>query len=138
MNCLCVGCTPCFALGGIFGSMIVIVEDQEEIRLLLQAYFKSLGEQVQAYASAEDASNDFGQLQRQDISTIISDYTLPGSNGVDFIQQAKVQLKPLLCMLISGHLPDTVPEDIVVMAKPFRPSALYQTMNVHLERLAQA
>ena len=117
--------------------MIVIVEDQPEVRLLLQEYFKALGKQVQVYASAEDAADDFGQLQRQEISTIISDYTLPGNNGIDFIQQAKVRLKPLLCMLISGHLPNTVPEDIVAVAKPFRPSALYQTMNVHLEKLAQ-
>jgi len=118
--------------------MIVIVEDQKEVRLLLQEYFQSLGKQVQTYASAEDAMDDLQQLQLYDISTIISDYTLPGSHGIDFIQQVRAQLKPSLCMLISGHLPDFVPEDIVVMSKPFRPSVLYQTMNVHLEKLAQA
>ena len=116
--------------------MIIIVEDQQEIRLLMQEYFESFGKDVRAYASAEEAIDDFHHLKEHSISTIISDYSLPGANGIDFIKHAKEVLKPVLCMLMSGYLPAFVPQDIVVMAKPFRPSVLFDTMNIHLDRLS--
>jgi CheY-like chemotaxis protein len=116
--------------------VIVIVEDQQEIRSLLTDYFTFLKKDVSAYASAEEAINDFPQLKEQSISVIISDYALPGMHGIDFIKHAKEELNPRVCMLISGHLPSEVPENIVVVPKPFRPSVLFQTMNDHLDKLS--
>ncbi len=112
--------------------MIMIIEDNRDIRLLLADFFKFLNKETLIYSSDEKAINDFDLIRQENIRVIISDYSLPGMNGIDFIEHAKPVLNPSLCILISGNPPDKIPDNIVMVAKPFQPEFLMQTMDMHL------
>jgi len=65
---------------------LLLVEDDEMIRDALKMVFLKKGCKVQAYETAEDA---LASMQTENYDVIISDFRLPGIDGLDFLTQAK-------------------------------------------------
>ena len=63
---------------------IVIVEDDQSIRTMLEYYFKSMGHQVRACESGEEL---FSQPVRGDIALL--DVMLPGMDGLEIVRRLR-------------------------------------------------
>jgi len=113
--------------------MILIIEDDYDLRLVYQDIFKSISQDTVIYGSAEEVFNDMDYLRKQNIQVMISDYHLSGINGLDFLKRAKEMLTPSLCILTTGNPPAMIPEDIFLFSKPGRFPQLLKTVNACLK-----
>ncbi len=64
---------------------IVIVDDEEYIRIPMQDYFEDCGWDVSAFNSGEDA---LAYLEVEEADCVIIDMRLPGMTGLEFIDRA--------------------------------------------------
>jgi DNA-binding NtrC family response regulator len=97
---------------------LLIVDDQPQIRGLLEEYFAAAEFAVAAVADVPAAvatlPNGF--------DVVISDIRMPGQSGIDFLQQAKAQQPTLGVFLITGY-----PEmGTIVDAKCYGAQAYFQ------------
>jgi DNA-binding NtrC family response regulator len=99
------------------GAQILVVEDNDDFRLLLELTLGTAGYRVDSAASSEDA---LGLLRERTYQLVLSDYSLPGLSGAWLISQAAaVSPRPLPSLIITGD-PDApgIPHDIAVVGKP--------------------
>jgi two-component system response regulator FlrC len=82
------------------GLKIALVEDDALLRDSLVLYFHSKGCVVSGFADAEAAIRSF-KTDRPDI--VISDYVMPGTDGMDLLRQVGVLHPAALRVLITGH-----------------------------------
>jgi DNA-binding response OmpR family regulator len=74
-----------------FGQMrILVIEDDEEMRSLLEDFIEGEGYGVE---SVEDGSEGFRKLARENFDLIITDNRMPGLNGLDILPGLK-QIQP--------------------------------------------
>jgi DNA-binding NtrC family response regulator len=99
------------------GAQILVVEDNDDFRLLLELTLGTAGYRVDSAASSEEAIR---LLRAHTYQLVLSDYSLPGLSGAWLISQAAaVSPRPLASMIITGD-PDApgIPRDIAVIRKP--------------------
>jgi DNA-binding NtrC family response regulator len=65
---------------------ILIVEDEQKMRRLLEL---SLSEQGFTTLGAEDAESGLKLLQQSPVDLVLTDFRLPGMNGIEFLQAVK-------------------------------------------------
>lgn len=65
---------------------ILLVDDDEWIRDALSIYFESEGCRISAHETAEKA---LAELDRRKVDVIITDYKLPGMDGIAFLEKVK-------------------------------------------------
>ncbi len=84
---------------------ILIVDDHYEVRRMLFAWVQSLGAQfeVMAIPSGEEA---ILEAYRRPVDLLITDYRLPGINGLELMAKIKQRYPDLKVILITG-IPDT-------------------------------
>lgn len=128
------------------GPLILLVEDEESIRTLVQRALAREGYRVVAAASAEEAM----VLLKTPAAVpdlLISDVDLPGLNGVDLARRAREIHPSLRLVLISGaaseaamdeELRRSLPQGLVFLEKPVSPSELMLTVKRTLERASGA
>ena len=113
--------------------VILLVDDEEDIRESLRALFETCLEGVDV-ATAPGGQQALEELDRRPIDLIISDYKMPGMNGLDFLQRAQKKFPTMPRILVTAF-PDL---DIAIRAineanienfftKPFEPD---QVLNV--------
>src|SRR5919198_5981326 len=78
---------------------VLIVEDDETIRVALCAALQRHGYGVTAVASAEEG---LVKLRRESFDIAITDVKLPGLSGIDFVVQAKALDSELIVIVMSG------------------------------------
>lgn len=78
---------------------ILLVEDDEVAATLLVDILGTIGE-VQWTASAEEAVTIVGV---RDWDLIVSDIDLPGMNGLELVQHAKIRRPHVAILILSGH-----------------------------------
>jgi CheY-like chemotaxis protein len=78
-----------------------------------------------------DVGEAFELLEKHAIHVIVSDWRMPGIDGVEFLRRAMRSGRPIACLLVSGaadQLFDEVPLEhrrlIAVLKKPFSPAQL--------------
>jgi FixJ family two-component response regulator len=82
---------------------IAVVEDDESFRESLEGLFQSVGYEVLLYLSGEE----FMQSCRLvDIDCLITDYGLPGMNGIDLLRAARAIRLDLAVIVITAR-PET-------------------------------
>lgn len=100
---------------------ILVVEDTESVRFLLERYFESLGHHVVALASGLDVPK---QLDQASFDAVFTDVTMPECSGWDVLLAVRAARPELPVVLITGwvdegrgsrggHKPDAV------LDKPF-------------------
>ena len=109
----------------------LLIDDDELIRDSFQLVFSQKGCFLMAVETAEEG---LCVLQNNKFDIIVSDFTLPGMNGIDFFKQAAINQTDTVNVLIGGNIsPEKLSEkneakmhDFV--QKPFFVTALAHTL----------
>ncbi|RMG60521.1 MAG: PAS domain-containing sensor histidine kinase, partial [Deltaproteobacteria bacterium] len=107
---------------------ILLVEDNEEIRLLTRDLLVTLGYTVETASSGEEALKILEG--KKDVDLLITDFILPGMRGYHLAERAKKLVSSLKVLYISGYTDDYVasrgllPEGVKFLSKPFTLSQL--------------
>jgi DNA-binding NtrC family response regulator len=100
------------------GARILVVEDNEDFRLLLEVTLRDEGFAVDAASCAEDGIRLIATGRYQ---LVLSDYSLPGHSGSWLLSEAKRfhRGQGIPSLIITGD-PDApgLPDDVVVVPKP--------------------
>jgi diguanylate cyclase (GGDEF)-like protein/putative nucleotidyltransferase with HDIG domain len=123
------------------GIRILVVDDDEAIRLLSERVLMSYGGVVEA---AENGRVALQILLRQDFDVVLVDLRMQEMDGITFIQEAR-NIWPWLGFIIMTGYMDDVSEDLSerlnirrILEKPVRPLQLAQgVLAEHLERRAE-
>jgi signal transduction histidine kinase/CheY-like chemotaxis protein len=103
---------------------ILLVDDEDVVRAATAEMLEDIGYEV---VQADSGAAALGLLRESNgVDLVITDYLMPGMNGVELIQHAR-QIKPsLLALVISGY--STIAEgpgaNLPRLAKPFRQADL--------------
>ena len=109
-----------------FLAHILVVDDDEGIRLLVKKYLNENNYLITTAESAEDASKKIRVIK---FDLLILDIMMPGKNGLEFIQEHKKELDtPIILLTAKGQTNERV-EGLEVgaddyLAKPFEPKEL--------------
>jgi len=104
------------------GARIAIIEDDTLLRESLALFLRARGCQVNAFGSAEDAGRT-GNLDGYD--AVISDYLLPGENGISVLRRARESSENLVTILITAYAKADLAEEMrragidAFLPKPF-------------------
>lgn len=117
--------------------VVFVVDDDISVRKALSTVFRSVGLDVQTFASARE----FLECQRADIaSCLVLDVRLPGTSGLDFqaeLAKANVHI-PIIFMTGHGDIPMSVRAmkagAVEFLTKPFRDQDMLDAVQTALER----
>ena len=117
--------------------IVFVIDDDEAIRVTLSSLFRSMGLQVELFASARE----FAQIKMPDIaSCLVLDIRLPGVSGLDFqaeLAEADIRI-PIIFMTGHGDIPMSVKAmkagAIDFLTKPFRDQDILDAVIKALER----
>ena len=114
---------------------ILVVDDEEVIRLLFKETLEELGHRV---ITAGTTSKGLELVKQQDFDLVFLDLKMPGMNGAELFRQIKAVKPKLLVTIITGY-PDS---DLMaralgygpfgVMKKPFAESDIIVAVNTFL------
>ena len=109
-----------------FIAHILVVDDDEGIRLLVKKYLNENNFLVSTAKSAEDASKKIEIIK---FDLIILDIMMPGKSGLDFIQENRKNLETPIILLTAKGEPNERIEGLEIGAddylpKPFEPKEL--------------
>ena len=101
---------------------ILVVDDQDAIRLLFKETLEGLGHRVITAATGSEGLN---LVKQQDFALVFLDLKMPGMDGAEFLRQVK-SIKPTLPVTIITGYPDSdmmtqalTQGPLGVMNKPF-------------------
>jgi CheY-like chemotaxis protein len=103
---------------------ILVVDDEELLRSVLQLVLRREGFQVFAAANGHEALKEFRQ-HRDAIDMVLLDVRMPGLNGPGTLTALKALAPEVRCCFMSGDMGGGRPEDLLalgaerVFAKPF-------------------
>ncbi|MDO8678273.1 MAG: sigma-54 dependent transcriptional regulator [Acidobacteriota bacterium] len=122
--------------GSGIDTQVLIVEDDETIRMALDVALRQQGYAVTAVPTAEDGLAEFHR-ERFDIA--ISDVTLPGMSGLDFVARAQSLNPEVIVIMMSGGGRSVATEAMArgaydFFVKPFRVPELEIVMRRALEK----
>ncbi len=88
------------ATGG--GELILLVEDEDAVRQVLQAMLERLGYRVVAAASGPEAIRLYQEYRGQ-VALVLSDLVMPGMNGLALLQALHAIDSQVRMVLVTGH-----------------------------------
>jgi FixJ family two-component response regulator len=117
--------------------IVLVIDDNDNLREALSALFRSVGLQVKTFTSA----GEFMQFKLPDSpACLVLDVRLPGLSGLDFqAELAKAHIDiPIVFMTGYGDIPMTVRAmkagAVEFLTKPFREQEMLDAVQVGLER----
>lgn len=116
----------------LLGKKIIIVEDEEFLRELLEEIFQLEGAQV---TEAQNVAEAINLLKKSKYDIIFSDVRMPGGDGVSLMATIQDQVpNPPRCFLCTGYS-DVTEEDLKkigvekLFAKPFNTEDLIEILS---------
>jgi PAS domain S-box-containing protein len=118
--------------------LILLVEDDPEIRGLLRQYLEEFGYAVEIAGDGEEALAQFS-ARREEISLVILDAGLPRMSGPDALVAMRRQRPDLKAIIISGYAQNTCTiaeegERTRFLAKPIGPEDLVRAVREELDQ----
>ncbi len=116
----------------------LLIDDNEFIRHSMEIAFRQKGYPLRTAASAEEGLE---KMAVENVDIVISDYKLPGINGLAFIKHAGDARPDIIKILISAcgdHATVAAAYAIGVhdyLQKPFTLDTLWATLSMHVEKL---
>ncbi|GEM_PF-2960594 len=109
------------------GEQILVVEDEDAVRALVQRALVKEGYLVVNSAGGDDAVATFERL-RDRVDLLVSDVVLPGPSGPDLVARFRQARPDLRVLFVTGYssVAKLPPEDAItrILRKPFTPSVL--------------
>ena len=83
---------------------LLVIEDEQEIRDLLEIVLGRQGYQVSSFRSVEEFHRQRGFHQPLSFDLLILDWMLPGQNGIDFLKDLRrdAQWKDLRVIMLTA------------------------------------
>jgi DNA-binding response OmpR family regulator/two-component sensor histidine kinase len=104
---------------------VLIVDDDEDVRALVQDFLNEIGYCTHVAANGEAALALLEEI-RPDL--VLADFAMPGSNGAEVARAMRQQLPDLPILFVSGHADTAAVEAAVghapLLRKPFLPGEL--------------
>ena len=108
------------------GGKIMLVDDDKDVRAVTMTGLSEAGFDVIEFDSGQAAMTRFEE--HRDVLLLVTDYLMPGMNGVELVQRVRERAPQLPAIIITGYanpVPSLViPEDLTVLRKPFRVTEL--------------
>jgi FixJ family two-component response regulator len=120
-----------------YGPMVLMIDDDPDVREGLRAVFESVNLQSKAFGSAEEF---FRSKLPERVSCLVLDVRLPGLSGLDLqTELAKVQIDiPIIFITGHGDIPMSVKAmkggAVEFLTKPFREQDLLDAVRIALDR----
>jgi CheY-like chemotaxis protein len=113
-------------------SVILVVDDEPDLRFLLRRIFESAGHEVIEAGNGADA---LVAVRRSPPDLVVTDVMMPIMDGVELISRLRgdPSMKDIPIVVVSSHGHLAVAADSVV-AKPYRSSTLLAAVNALLNR----
>ncbi|TNE89374.1 MAG: hybrid sensor histidine kinase/response regulator [Deltaproteobacteria bacterium] len=115
------------------GLLVLVVDDEPEIRNMVEAFLAAAGHRSLLAPSAEDALRIIAS--RDDLDVLVTDIHLPGRSGLDLLHELEDRRHPLAnrAVIMSGlfHRPE---QGTPYLQKPFRRSSFLAALDEVLER----
>lgn len=111
------------------GKCILIVDDEESIRTVLQSVLSRLGVEVRVAANGNEALQIFAEVGEQ-IDACVVDMTMPDISGYEVCEQIRQSSRSVPILLTSGYSECEVRKHCVTLGetffiqKPFHPNQL--------------
>jgi len=118
----------------------LLVDDDEFIRDSLKIAFTTKGCSMRVAVTAEEGLQ---AIKEEQFDIIISDFRLPGMNGLDFLKLASVTHPQAVNILITAYRDEHLFSEAIRMGitefidKPFSVKALAELLTVSLKRQAK-
>lgn len=116
---------------------ILLVEDEETVRKVIERLLRKLGYTVQSASDAEEAIEIFGE-RNQEFDLVLTDVVMPGLTGVEMSEVLKRQRPDMRFLFTSGYTskelggsPEAPPEPF--LPKPFSMEELSRSVREALE-----
>jgi len=117
------------AHGPLSGRSVLVVDDEESIREIVEHGLLARGMKVECAATGESA---FEYLQREKFDVVLCDFNLPGWSGQKLLQEARVKLgreAPRFVMMTGEYVDSAASSSLAdsgasVLQKPFHVSGL--------------
>ncbi|MFH0728814.1 MAG: response regulator [Pseudomonadota bacterium] len=112
---------------------VLLVDDDESIRISMAYYFKNKAAVFTAVESAELGIETIRDMGQPDI--VIVDYKLPGMNGLAFLEIVRREWPNAVAMMITAHGSPELREKAMrigakaVIEKPFLIKAIMEAFN---------
>jgi len=120
---------------------ILLVEDSEDVRMLAREQLVSLGYQVIAVASGEEA---VPILEEQSVDLLFTDIVMPGGmSGLELVERSRAIRPSLPILMTTGYNEDLVADiprgtQLDVVGKPYRKEELADRVRIALDRRSTA
>ena len=125
------------SIGPSADTHVLIIEDDDTVRMALCAALQQQGYHASAVSSAEEG---LAHLQRESFDIAVSDVKLPGLSGLDFVVRARTLDPELIIIVMSGAATSSVAMEALArgaydfFSKPFRVPELEIVMRRALEK----
>jgi len=109
---------------------VLVIDDEELIRILTENFLEQLGYKVLLADCGEDAVEIFKEKSSQ-IQLVLSDITMPGIDGIETVRQLRKIAPGLRAIISSGYSNeriDSFPEKTVFLPKPYSISELQEAI----------
>ena len=115
---------------------VLLVEDEDQVRVLAESYLREQGHQTVSAATAEEALAVFEVVERIDV--LFTDVNLRGDvhSGLDVAKQARQRQADLAVLYATGQavtdgMRAMMVENSAVLEKPYTVEQLQASLSVH-------
>jgi len=110
--------------------MALLVDDHPDVLVGVGAYLTGAGFDVTKASTGDEALSRL--MSNAGFAILVTDYAMPGMNGIDLATQALEQNPALKVLVITGFPSDAGlfyrPSNVALLAKPFRRSAFIEVV----------
>ena len=109
-------------------ALIFVVDDEPMMGEVVEAILKLEGHQTRVFTEPDEALRAI-DAERGKVKLLLTDFVMPGMNGMELIEQAKKNAPDLRTILFSGNFGQDIMRYYPVkpdrfLNKPFQPKAL--------------